>query len=42
MDFQEPKTDMKQMNCYQNNLTIKPLSNYYAFSKMFEFKMFGF
>ena len=26
-DFQEPKTDMKQMNCYQNDLTIKPLSN---------------
>ena len=41
-DFQEPKTDMKQMNCYQKNLTIKPLSNYYIFSKIFKFEMFGF
>ena len=30
-DFQEPKTDIKQMNCYQKDLTSKPLSNYYVF-----------
>ena len=41
-DFQEPKTDMKQMNCYQNDLTIKPLSNYYVFSKIFEFEILVF
>ena len=31
MDFQEPKTDMKQMNCYQKYLISKPLSNTYVF-----------
>ena len=41
-DFQEPETNMKQMYCYQNNLTIKPLSNYYVFSKIFKYLMFGF
>ena len=41
-DFQKPKTDMKQMNCYQNDLTIKTLSNYYVSPKIFKFKMFGF
>ena len=30
-DFQEPKTDMKQMNCYQNN------SNNYAFIQLLYF-----
>ena len=42
MDFKEPKTDMKQMKCYQRDLVSKPLSNYYVFSKIFKFEMFGF
>ena len=38
-DFQEPKTDMKQMNCYQRNLASKPLSNYYKVFKIFTFEI---
>ena len=37
-EFQEPKTDMKQINYYQKDLTIKPLSNHYVFSKIFNLK----
>ena len=40
-DFPEPKTDMKQMNCYQKYLTSKPISNYYVFFKTFEMSGFN-
>ena len=36
-DLQEPKTDMKQMKCYQKDLASKPLSNYYTFFNIFTF-----
>ena len=36
-NFQESKTDMKQMKCYKRDLASKPLSNYYNFFKIFSF-----
>ena len=41
MDFQEPKTDMKPMKCYQRGLASKPLSNYYKFFKIFSFEIYN-
>ena len=41
MDFQEPKTNMKQMKCYQRDLASKPLSNYYKFFKIFTFEIYN-
>ena len=32
-DFEEAKTDMKQMSCYQKDLTSNPLSKYYVFPR---------
>ena len=41
MDFQEPKTDMKQMKCYQRDFASKSLSNHYKFFKTFTFEIYN-
>ena len=40
-NFQESKTDMKQMKCYKRDLASKPLSNYYKFFKIFTFEIYN-
>ena len=38
LDFQEPKTGRKQMNCHQKDLTSKSLSNSYVYPSYLNLK----